>query len=100
MRIINGNNNTNKGERVFQPRLGTNLRRYLFEQYTEDMVLSVGNEILDTFKFWLPFVEVKDLQINMNDEDMVSGKNKLNINIVFAIKQNPNMLESIQVEIS
>jgi len=91
---------TNKGERVFQPKLGTNLRKYLFEQYTEDIVLSVGNEILDTFKFWLPFVEIKDLHVNMDDENNTTGKNTLTIKIVFAIKQNPNMLESIQVEIS
>ena len=90
---------TNRGERFFQPQLGTSLRNFLFEQFTEDTLIGIQNEIVEVFKSWLPFVEIKDLRIDMNDVDDISGKNKLNIDIVFFIKQNPNMLDSVQVEI-
>ena len=89
---------TNKGERIMQPNLGINLRKFLFEQYTDESKIAVENEILDTFKTWLPFVEIKGLDINMNETDAI-GKNKMSIFITFNIIRDPNTLESIQVEI-
>ena len=89
---------TNKGERLMQPQLGLNLRNYLFEQFTDELRLSIENDILDTFNFWLPFVEIKGLDINMNETDAI-GKNKMSIFITFNIIRDPNTLESIQVEI-
>ena len=89
---------TNKGERLMQPQLGLNLRNYLFEQFTDELVFSIQNDIVDTFKLWLPFVEIRDIQINMDENDSI-GKNKMNINIVFNITRDPDTLESVQVEI-
>ena len=89
---------TNKGERLMQPQLGLNLRNYLFEQFTDELVLSIQNDIVDVFKLWLPFVEIRDIQINMDENDSI-GKNKMNINIVFNITRDPDTLESVQVEI-
>ena len=40
---------TQKGERIFQPNLGMNIRRFLFEQITEDTQVQIENDILDTF---------------------------------------------------
>ena len=89
---------TNKGERLMQPQLGLNLRNYLFEQFTDELVLSIQNDIIDVFKLWMPFVEIRDIQINMDENDSI-GKNKMNINIVFNITRDPDTLESVQVEI-
>lgn len=89
---------TNKGERLMQPQLGLNLRNYLFEQFTDELVLSIQNDIVDVFKLWMPFIEIRDIQINMDETDSV-GKNKMNINIVFNITRDPDTLESVQVEI-
>jgi phage baseplate assembly protein W len=90
--------NTNKGERLMQPNLGINLRKFLFEQYNDESRITIQNEILDTFKTWLPFVEIKELDINMEGTDAI-GKNKMSIFITFNIMRDPNTLESIQVEI-
>ena len=90
--------NTNKGERLMQPNLGINLRKFLFEQYNDESRITIQNEILDTFKTWLPFVEIKELDINMEETDAI-GKNKMSIFITFNIMRDPNTLESIQVEI-
>ena len=81
-----------------QPNLGINLRKFLFEQYNDEARIAIQNEILDTFKTWLPFVEIKELDINMEETDAI-GKNKMSIFITFNIMRDPNTLESIQVEI-
>ncbi|MAH42683.1 hypothetical protein CL614_03070 [archaeon] len=90
--------NTNKGERLMQPNLGINLRKFLFEQYTDESRITIQNEIVDVFKTWLPFVEIKELNISMDETDS-AGKNKMMIYITFNIIRDPNTLESIQVEI-
>jgi phage baseplate assembly protein W len=89
---------TEKGERLMQPNLGIGLRRFLFEQFNEDLVFELSNEILDTMRMWLPFVEVRDLQVSADDEGSV-GKNRLTVNIMFNITRDPDSLESVQVNI-
>ena len=89
---------TNTGERLMQPNLGLNLRNYMFEQFTDETILGVQNDIVDTFKVWLPFVEIRDIQVSMDENDSI-GKNKMSINIVFNITRDPDTLESVQIEI-
>ena len=90
---------TNKGERFMQPELGLNLRSYMFEQVTDETIINIQNDIVDTFKVWLPFVEIQDIQVSANETDAI-GRNKLSINIVFNITKDPTSLESVQVEIT
>ena len=90
---------THKGERYMQPNMGLNLRKFLFEQFTDELRLQIENDILDTFNFWLPFVQVKDLQIKMSSPSDSVNTNKMIINVVFNITRDPNTLESVQVEI-
>ena len=73
--------NTNKGERLMQPNLGIGLRKFLYEQYNDEMRIAVQNEILDTVKTWLPFVEIKKLDVSM-EETAAVGKNKMSIFIL------------------
>ncbi len=81
---------TEQGERVFQPTLGMNLKRLLFEQITEDTTIEIENNIVDTFERWLPFVDLRDIQINTDN-------NQVNINITFSIKRTSASLESVSV---
>ena len=92
--------NTHKGERYMQPNIGLNLRKFQFEQFTDELRLQIENDILDTFEFWLPFVQVRDLKVQMSDATAGSvNNNKLIISVVFNITRDPNTLESVQVEI-
>ena len=84
---------TQQGERVFQPNLGMNLKQFLFEQITEDTSIQIENDIVDVFETWLPFVELRGIQINTDNQD----RNQIDINIVFNIKRAPSSLESVQV---
>jgi phage baseplate assembly protein W len=89
---------TEKGERLMQPNLGLGLRRFLFEQFTDETRVSIENDIVDTFAKWLPFVQVRDLKISM-DENTSVGKNKITISVIFNIIRDPNTHESVQIEI-
>ena len=89
---------TNKGERFMQPSLGIELRKYLFEQFTDESRISIENDITDALNFWLPFVEIKKLIVDM-DEEYDVGRNKLKIDITFNINKDPNTLSSVQIDI-
>ena len=84
---------TQKGERMFQPNLGMNIRQFLFEQITEDTQVQIENDIVDTFNTWLPFVNLREINIDLSEQD----QNKINIKIVFNIKRAPNTSESVGV---
>ena len=86
---------THRGERVFQPSLGMNLRRFVFEQITENTTVEIENDIVDVFETWLPFVELKDIQTNIDSTNQ--EQNKININIVFGINRAPGSTESVQI---
>ena len=86
---------TEQGERVFQPNLGMNLKRLLFEQINENTSIEIENNIVDVFDTWLPFVELKDIQTNIDTTNQ--EQNKIKINITFSIKKSPTSLETVEV---
>tara|TARA_Y100000592_G_C5236517_1_gene206331 strand:- start:50 stop:535 length:486 start_codon:yes stop_codon:yes gene_type:complete len=86
---------TNTGERFFQPNLGVNLRQILFEQITEENLVLIQDSILDKLEIYLPFVEVRDIQVMNNEDDNSINKNEIKVKIVFNIKRDPNTLESL-----
>ena len=86
---------TNRGERVFQPLLGLNLRQFLFEQITPDTVFAIQNDIRDTINLWLPFVLIENIQV---DEDK-ANTNALVIKVDFRIQKVPNALDSVTVRV-
>ena len=92
--------NTETGERFFQPNLGIDLKRYLFEPITNDITLTIQNDILDVLGFWLPFVEVRDIQVLNKIDDVTIKDNEIRVKILFNIKQDPNTLQSVQIVVS
>ena len=89
---------TDKGERIFQPNLGVGLRKFLFEPITGETTLAIQNEIVDTFNFWLPFITIKDIQVETTSADG-TNPNQISINVIFNLDKDPNTLESVQVQI-
>ena len=78
---------TEEGERFFQPNLGLGLKRLLFEHITDENLFSVQNAILDKFEFWLPFVEVRDIQVLSRDNTTDIGANEIRVKIDFNINK-------------
>ena len=91
---------TNEGERLFQPNLGLPLRRLLFEHITTENLIGIQDVILDKLEFWLPFVEVRDIQVLSTEDNTSIGVNEIRIKILFNIKQDPNTLDSITLQFS
>jgi len=91
---------TEEGERLFQPNLGIGLRRLLFEHITEENLLNVQDTILDKLEVWLPFVEVRDIQILSRDDTTDIGMNEIRVKILFNLKQDPNTLDSVTLGFS
>jgi len=84
---------TQRGERLFQPFLGMNIRRFLFEQITDDTAIEIENDIVDTFETWLPFVQLQDINVDLGDQN----KNQIKINITFNVRNAPTELQSVGV---
>ena len=84
---------TQRGERLFQPFLGMDIRRFLFEQITDDTGIEIENDIVETFQTWLPFVQLQDIKVDLGNQD----KNQIKINITINIRNAPTELESVGV---
>lgn len=91
--------NTELGERVMQPTLGVKLKRFLFEPFTEDVVQGVQQTIIDTLNYWMPFVEVNDIQVKMSDTLAGDFRSTMEVSIDFSLKKDPTTHESVQVTI-
>ena len=91
---------TNQGERFMQPNLGLNLREVLFNQIDETTILAIQDKILDVFEVWLPFVEVKDIEIKTNEDDKIVGSSEIRVVIIFNITQDPDTLDSVILNFS
>jgi hypothetical protein len=59
---------------------------------TEDITIEIENDIVNTFEKWLPYVDLKDIQISNNDN------NQLDIKIVFDIGNTPSLLPTRELQ--
>ena len=89
---------TEKGERLMQPNFGISLKKFQFEQYTNEIRREMENSILDAFQYWLPFVGIQNIVITTADGEDID-KNRINIKVFFKITKNPTQLESVEVNI-
>ena len=92
--------NTNLGEILMQPEIGMGLRNLLFEQMTEEKIITIQDQILDRFKIWLPFVEVRNIEIQTSDDNTNVDTNTMIVKILFNINKDPNTLVSLDVPFS
>ena len=90
--------NPKRGERIMQPNLGVGLERFLFEQINDNTTIQIQDEIIETFKFWLPFVTIQDIKVEFK-ENYQQDNNTIMIEIIFNLNKDPNSLESVQVTI-
>ena len=59
---------TRKGERIFQPNFGSGIHELLFEQATDDLEGRLQENITDSVNFWLPYINIDTIEVNMTDE--------------------------------
>jgi len=71
---------TNRGERVFRPNFGSNLRSLLFENIQDSTMEDLESSIQSDISFFFPNVVVKQLKFN-NDPD----RNEINFTLTYQI---------------
>lgn len=60
---------TKKGERIMQPEFGTGLESLLFEPMSDGIFeTSLSDTITRTVNYWLPYVNIEEINIEMTDE--------------------------------
>jgi len=75
---------TSRGERVMQPNFGTGLKELLFEQIDDELFGDrIKSTILDSVSFWLPYVTIEDIEVEMTDE--MKDRNRANVSIQFSL---------------
>jgi phage baseplate assembly protein W len=82
---------TDKGERLFQPNLGGNIRAMLFENITPQTFVTMRDHIKDVLAAHEPRADVLDVVISDTSND-----HEVQVQIVFAIL---NLQEPVTLEI-
>jgi hypothetical protein len=81
------------GERLGQPTFGSNLHTILFEPMNEDFEDILEDSIRTSLETWLPYVNIKNIEITMPDYN----KNRVNIAIDFGLSFEPDRFETVSV---
>ena len=82
---------TSKGERVFQPDFGCDLRDLLFEQINSETLDGVDTSIRIALDTWLPYVNINDLIIVQSE----SNPNEITITLEYSTTLQPDALDNI-----
>ena len=59
---------TRKGERIMQPDFGTGVHELLFEPMDGEFEKKIQKTIIDSVAFWLPYVTIEEIDIDMTPE--------------------------------
>lgn len=78
---------TDTGERLFQPDLGSNVRRYLFENASEVTKNGLRESIINTIKNYEPRANVVDVIVKLSNDE-----HSYMIDIYFNIINNPTVV--------
>lgn len=86
---------TQKGERVFQPGLGIDIRGNLFEPINDESFVTLEEDILGQIAIWLPFLQVENINIQPEPD-----LNSVTVNINYSFKNTPELNDSVQVNLN
>jgi phage baseplate assembly protein W len=90
---------TKKGERVAQPEFGCDVWKVLFEQIVDGEIdTKIENNIVDAITTWLPYLIINEIIVDYSDQN--KDNNRLGIEIAFALASNPNLKESVKININ
>lgn len=79
---------TDRGERLFQPNLGCNVRALLFENFTPQTKISIENTIRSVIEQYEPRCFLISVEAIANED-----RNRFFVTITFNVINNPNDIE-------
>lgn len=71
---------TNKGERVFNPEFGADLKRALFEGITDDLTSTIEDLIITNINIFIPAIAATKVDV-LSDKD----NNKISITVTYQL---------------
>ncbi|HIM82419.1 MAG TPA: hypothetical protein EYM50_01545 [Nitrososphaerales archaeon] len=87
---------TNKWDRLFHPEIASGVRESLFEPFGPVTVSNIRDKVKNILENYEPRVKV--LSVDVNDPTGLNqDNNKLNIQINFALLNEPNMVQEVDV---
>jgi phage baseplate assembly protein W len=90
---------TKKGERLMQPEFGCDIWLVLFEQITEGIIeTKIESYIVDAVSQWLPYLNIDEIVFDYDNNDI--DNNRIGLDIKFSLKNNPNLSESVQINVN
>ena len=82
---------TTKGERVFQPDFGCDLKNIIFEQIDVQSLDGVDESIRGALSTWLPYVIINELVVVQNE----TNQNEITISLEYSTTLQPDALDNI-----
>ena len=70
---------TNPGEKISDPEYGVGVRKYLFEQMTDERLNNISTDIVDAIEGYLSYLELQRVMVTP------SGENAINISVQYSI---------------
>jgi hypothetical protein len=90
---------TKKGERLMQPEFGCDIWLVLFEQISEGIIeAKIESYIVDAVSQWLPYLNIDEIIFDYDSNDI--DNNRISLDIKFSLKNNPNLSESVQINVN
>lgn len=76
---------TEKGERYYEPKYGTNLLKYIFEPNDNLTAQDIEQELKRTVSLYIPNLTIKSIEFNRltDDQGNAISENQLNVHIKF-----------------
>lgn len=82
---------TARGERIMLPEFGSGLRQLLFEPTDDLFEEKVSKTIVDSVSFWLPYINIEEIDVEMTDE--LKDKNQVNLHLKFTVGNDIDLQE-------
>lgn len=90
---------TKKGERLQQPEFGCDIWLLVFEQIDgENLENRIESSILDAVQSWIPNININQIIFDYDNNDI--DNNRIALDIKFSLISNPNLTETIQVNVN
>jgi phage baseplate assembly protein W len=90
---------TKKGERLMQPEFGCDVWKVLFEPLDGVLVeTSIENSIVEAVSIWLPYLNIDTIVFDYNENDI--DNHIIALDIKFSLVSNPNLGESVQINVN
>ena len=87
---------TNKGERLFHPEIGGNIKGSLFENFTPILEIELQSAITHVIRTYEPRVILEDVVVN-NPTGVDLDANRLRVIVKFSLANEPNQIEEVEV---